>query len=127
MPAYGDVVARFTAPFPRNHDNFAINAFQTQHALRNALVELSMKTLKEGRGSRIGKLASEELFIYTLLNANVSQGFNLEVATIFLNIYIACKRPLDITGTRIVALDEVAVISVHEAHDRRQIRSGLRM
>src|SRR5690606_2231922 len=42
-------------------------------------------------------------------------------------VELAGKRALDVFGARIVALNEVAVIGVHDAHERREVASGVRM
>ncbi len=54
-------------------------------------------------------------------------GFELEVAPLLVLVEIACQRALDIARACVVALDQVAVIGVHDAHEIGEIGSRARM
>ena len=41
--------------------------------------------------------------------------------------WLARQRALDILGSRVVALDQIAVVGVHDAHERRKVGSGARV
>ena len=46
---------------------------------------------------------------------------DLEAASLFVFIEIARERALDIPGPGVVALDEIAVVAVHQAHEIGEI------
>jgi hypothetical protein len=54
-------------------------------------------------------------------------GLDLQVPPLFVVVEFSCQRPLNIFGARVMALDQVAVVGVHHAHDVGKIRGRPRM
>jgi hypothetical protein len=55
-------------------------------------------------------------------------GLDLQVPPLFVVVeFFSCQRPLNIFGARVMALDQVAVVGVHHAHDVGKIRGRPRM
>ena len=54
-------------------------------------------------------------------------GLDLQVSPLFVVVEFSCQRPLNIFGARVMALDQVAVVGVHHAHDVGKIRGRPRM
>ena len=52
---------------------------------------------------------------------------DLQIAVFWVAFELACQGPLDIARPRVMPLDEIAVIGVHDAHDAREIGGGARI
>ena len=53
--------------------------------------------------------------------------FDLEIASALVRIEVAAQRALDLAGPRVVPLDPIAVVAVHDAHEFGELRGGARV
>ena len=61
------------------------------------------------------------------LHTDMGHGLDLEVAAPFVRVQIGGQRPLDLPGPRVVALNEIRVVAVHDPHEIGQAGGGARM
>ncbi len=105
MPANLDILSGSGPPRAWIHSNLPIFAADSEHCFRGAAIEFAMKPFKKlgrcGRRKRIGRCHPVDLG----LNADMSRGLNLQVATTFILIELTCQCPLNIARTCVVALD----------------------
>jgi hypothetical protein len=57
------------------------------------------------------------------LNTDVRGRFELQVTTRLVVIEVAGKCPFDVPRSRVVALDQIAVVAVHDPNDVCQVCS----
>jgi hypothetical protein len=57
----------------------------------------------------------------------VGTCFELEVASRVIRVEIICECTLDVARARVVSLDEVAVVAIHQANEIRQARRACRV
>ena len=122
MAADGDIVLGRRAPLPWLHSKFSVVGPDAQHRLRRAAVELGVQPSDEIAGRRLGQLILCGQTIDLFLNADMGGRFDLEVASSFVLVEITDERARDIPGPCVVALDEIAVVAVHQAHETGEIR-----
>ena len=60
--------------------------------------------------------AQAERLVDLALNADMRASFNLEVPPILASVELVLKRAFNLAGRRVMALDQVGVIAVHNAH-----------
>jgi hypothetical protein len=61
------------------------------------------------------------------LDANMGGGFDLKVSSPLIRVEIAREGAFDISGACDMALDQVAVVGVHHAHERSELIGGARV
>ena len=66
------------------------------------------------------RAAIKPAFINPFLNVDMGAGFQLQIALFGIGAVICFQRPLDIDRVRIMAFDQVAVVTVHRSHEIRQ-------
>src|SRR2546430_16083740 len=54
-------------------------------------------------------------------------GLLLEIAPLAIGVELAGERALDVLGSRVMSIDEIAVVAVHDAHESGEIRRRARM
>ena len=122
MAADGDIVLGRRAPLPWCHAKFSVGGLDTQRRLRRVAVELGVQPADEVARRRLGQPVICGQTIDLLLDTDMGGRFDLEVASPFVLIEVADERARDIPGPRVVALDEVAVVAVHQAHEIGEVR-----
>lgn len=101
------------------HSEFASFAAKHEHLVRRIAVEFAMEPKDELGRSWFRKTAFCGQTIDLGLNAHMCGSFNLKVAPILILIEFADKRPFEISRTRIMPFDQVAVVSVHDPDEAR--------
>jgi hypothetical protein len=81
-----------------------------------------MEVENEIRRSWVGQSPVRKQSVYLGLNAHVSSGFELKIATLLILVKFTGKRPFDVAWTGVVAFDQIAVVGVHDAYSIGQIR-----
>ena len=122
MAADGDIVLGRRAPLPWCHGKFSVGGLDAQHRLRRVAVELGVQPADEVARRRLGQPVICGQTIDLLLDTDMGGRFDLEVASPFVLIEVADQRARDIRGPRVVALDEVAVVGVHQAYEIGEVR-----
>ena len=79
------------------------------------MIELAVEPLDEfcrcGCGERCGRIEPVDLE----LDAHMSGGLHLQIATALILIELASQSAFDIAGSRIIPFDQVAILGVHDA------------
>ena len=122
-----DVLIRRLAPPSRLHAVEAVPARDGEHRVRRAVVEREVEPAHELARRRFRQDARAGEAIDFRLDANVRRGLVLEIAARLVRIEIAVERTFDVARTRVVALDEVAIVRVHDPHEARETRGGPRV
>ncbi|WP_211256231.1 hypothetical protein [Edaphobacter aggregans] len=61
------------------------------------------------------------------LDSDMRRCFDLQVAPLLILVQLPRQSALNISGPRIVSLDQVAVVGIHDAHSISQVRGCERM
>src|SRR6185436_19407576 len=127
VSADGDLVLGSRPPFAWRHRELATGACDAQHRERSVAIKLAVEPLYEvGRGWLRQRSAGGQP-IHLRLDPHVCRRFELQVTPLLVSFEVTGKRPFDVPRTRVVALDEIAVVGVHDAYDIREVRGGARV
>ncbi len=102
-------------PCSRLNDQGPAPALDREHGLGCALVEVMVQLPQQIRMGRIGKISRHRHSVNFLLHAIVGHGLLQQVALVI--IAIPHKRPLNVPGARIMSLDQVTVVGVHDPNE----------
>ncbi|MGB7015758.1 MAG: hypothetical protein WBD69_07415 [Candidatus Cybelea sp.] len=86
-----------------------------------------MKPSDKLAGSRVWKRSFGCEFVDAGLYANVRGGLFLKIAPRLVSVKLARQRAHDFRWSRIVPLDEIAVVGIHDAHEFSQAGGRPRM
>lgn len=98
-----------------------------KHRFRHTVVEFAVQKLDELLGSGLSELAIGGESIDDCLYAHVRRSFELEIASRFVRIQVADQSALDIPRARVLPLDEVTIIGIHDADEAGEACRRTRM
>ena len=98
-----------------------------QHRLGRVAIELAVHPSDEILRRRLGQRAVGGLLVDHRLHAHVRGGLELQIAPRLVGVELAGQRPLDVARPRVMALDQVAVVGVHDPHEIGEVRRRPRM
>lgn len=115
------VVLRPRTPLTGFHDNLPRLILEGEHCRVGVPVELVVNPLNELRRCRRRQRSLKKHLVDFRLDSNMRCRFNLKIAPILILVQIARQSALNVSGACVVALDEIAVIRIHDAHRISQI------
>ena len=115
------------APRPGLHEEVPAGAADPQHRLGCVVVEFAVQPADEFARGRLRQAALGRHAVDLRLHAHMGGRFELQVPTPLVVLQLARKRALDVPRPRFVSFDEIAVVSVHDAHESGKIggRAGM--
>ena len=128
MATNGHVLRRLAAEFAGHHlEAPAVARLHLPHRPWKIPVEVAVNLLDELARCGFIELALGEQVVYLLLDADVRARFDLKVSATA-SVQIVNQRSLDVAGPGVVALDQVAVVAVHDRNELRQAscRTGVK-
>jgi hypothetical protein len=127
MPTHDVVLLGSRPPLTRRHTEHAIVRFDAQHRLRRIAIELSVQGQQKIGCGRLAELTSCAASVDFPLHAHVRCGFELQVSPCGIARELTLERACDIARARVVALDEIAVVGIHDPYEVRKRGGGRRM
>jgi hypothetical protein len=128
MATNGHILRRLAAEFAGHQlEAPAVARFHLPHRPRKIPVEVAVNLLHELARRRFIELALGEQGVYLPLDADVRARFDLKVSATA-SVQIIDQRSLDVARPGVVALDQVAVVAVHDRNELRQAscRTGVK-
>jgi hypothetical protein len=127
MAADAHLLLGTRAKVARLHSLFAVVAAHHQHRARCVAIELRMQPADERHGTRLGCITGSVTAIDLALKANMRARFELEIAALFTVVEPPGERGFDLARRRVVPLDQVRVVAIHDPHRVGEARRNTRM
>ena len=112
---------------PRCHHEITAGAGDVQHRLGGVTIKLPVQALDEIHSDGVRELPRGMIGVDRLLQLDVGPRLHLEVPTCLVGIEVVGECPFDIPGPRVVPLDEVRVVAIHNPQEFRQAGGGSRV
>ncbi len=127
MPPDRNIMLFAGAPFARFHLKLGMIHFDDEYFIRCIFIEFPVKPLNEFGGRWFGQFAAGSHAVDFGLHPYVRCRFKLQISAAFIFIEFAGERSLYVAGACVMALNEVAVVAVHQPYDAREMGSGCGM
>ena len=127
MATHRHVMLLARPPLSGHHDQVTPFAVDSKHLFGSVAIELPVQPLYEVHRRRLGQAAVGCHSVYLELDAHMGCGLELQIAPAGIFIEVAGKRALDVSRARVMTLDEIAVVGVHDAHEVGEIGRRARM
>jgi hypothetical protein len=119
VPTNDHVLPGTASKLARNHPERAFRVLDAEERFRRVAIKLLVNPTHEIRTGWIGHRSGSGFLVDGFLDANVGARLELEITPVVVDLF--AQRPLDLTGTRVVPLDEVRVVAVHDPDEPGQI------
>ena len=102
-------------------------ALDLQHRVRCVAIEFAVQPTQEISLRRFVQRAGGAQPVDLGLHADMRGRFQLQMAALRLVVEVAGQSPCDVAWPRVMPLDEVAVVGVHDADEAGEVGGGRRM